>query len=80
MYVLYVCCARFCRDMTSQGLHDSVVWFAGSATTPGNGHDLSFLSGLIVAKKLGAEYPFAHDAAAAADFERLRSLMGIPLP
>ena len=63
-----------------QGMHDGVVYFAGSAMTPGNGHDLSFLSGLIIAKKLGAEYPFAKHSAAASDFERLRSLMGISLP
>ena len=56
------------------------MYFAGSAITPGNGHDLSFLSGLIVAKKLGAEYPFADDPAAASDFERLRVLMGINIP
>lgn len=55
------------------------MYFAGSAITPGNGHDLSLLSGMIIAKKLGAEYPFAHDPAAAADFERLRGLMGIDL-
>lgn len=68
------------QRLVSQGMHDNVVYFAGSAMTPGNGHDLSFLSGLIVAKKLGAAYPFAHSPAAAADFERLRGLMGIKLP
>ena len=63
-----------------QGIHDNVVYFAGSAITPGNGHDLSFVSGLIIAKKLGADYPFAHDEKAAKDFERLRGLMGVNLP
>jgi predicted NAD/FAD-binding protein len=53
------------------------LYFCGSFATPGNGHDLSFTSGLAVAAALGAPYPFADDAGAAADFARLRRLMGV---
>jgi hypothetical protein len=50
--------------------------YCGSYTTPGNGHDLSFLSGLVAAYEFGAPYPFAHDREAAADFALLRTMMG----
>jgi predicted NAD/FAD-binding protein len=49
--------------------------FCGSYTTPGNGHDLSLLSGLVVANALGAPYPFADDDGAHEDFRLLRGLM-----
>eukprot|EP00009_Paramoeba_aestuarina_P000924 CAMPEP_0201513858 /NCGR_PEP_ID=MMETSP0161_2-20130828/5826_1 /ASSEMBLY_ACC=CAM_ASM_000251 /TAXON_ID=180227 /ORGANISM="Neoparamoeba aestuarina, Strain SoJaBio B1-5/56/2" /LENGTH=550 /DNA_ID=CAMNT_0047910235 /DNA_START=31 /DNA_END=1683 /DNA_ORIENTATION=+ len=51
------------------------VYFCGSYTTPGNGHDLSLLSGLIVAHDIGAAYPFTNNPKAMADFHRLRGLM-----
>jgi predicted NAD/FAD-binding protein len=54
--------------------HASTYW-CGSYATPGNGHDLSLLSGLVVANALGAEYPFARTPAALADFQRLSSFM-----
>jgi predicted NAD/FAD-binding protein len=54
--------------------HASTYW-CGAYSTPGNGHDLSLLSGLVVAKALGAEYPFARAPAAFADFQRLSSFM-----
>jgi predicted NAD/FAD-binding protein len=47
------------------------LYFAGSYATPGNGHDLSLLSGLCAAFALGAPYPFAGDGRAAADFVRM---------
>lgn len=47
------------------------IYYCSSYTTPGNGHDLSLLSGLAVAAALGAPYPFAEDAAARQDFEHL---------
>ncbi len=50
-------------------------YYCGSYTTPGNGHDLSLLSGLVVAERLGAPHPFASDPGAKADFDRLRALM-----
>ena len=53
------------------------LYFCGSYATPGNGHDLSLCSGLAVACALGAAYPFAKNAEAAADFSRLRRLMGL---
>ena len=48
----------------------------GSMSTPGNGHDLSLCSGFAAAAAIGADYPFAADADAAADFARLRGIMG----
>lgn len=51
------------------------IYYCGSLATPGNGHDLSLLSGLVVAEAIGADYPFADNAEARADFERLRRLM-----
>jgi predicted NAD/FAD-binding protein len=51
------------------------LYYCGSLATPGNGHDLSLLSGLVVAEQLGAPYPFAENGEARADFERLRQLM-----
>lgn len=51
------------------------LYYCGSHVTPGNGHDLSLLSGLVVAEQIGAPYPFADDREAQADFERLRRIM-----
>lgn len=51
------------------------LYYCGSCVTPGNGHDLSLLSGFAVAERLGAPYPFADDEGARADFERLRRMM-----
>lgn len=58
---------------TTQG-RASTYW-CGSYATPGNGHDLSLLSGFVVAKAMGAAYPFAQKPAAFADFERLSRFM-----
>lgn len=58
-----------------QGRHG--IYYCGSYATPGNGHDLSLLSGLIVAQALGAEYPFASNTAAFEDFQRLKAIMGL---
>ena len=51
------------------------TWYCSSWTTPGNGHDLSLLSGLVVAEAMGASYPFDDAPAAKRDFEALRRLM-----
>ena len=51
------------------------LYYCGSYATPGNGHDLSLLSGLVVAEQLGASYPFEGDVAAAEDFGLLRRMM-----
>lgn len=53
------------------------TYYCGSFATPGNGHDLSLLSGFVVAHAMGAPYPFPDNAAAVADFKRLRALMGL---
>ena len=42
----------------AQGSRGGTAYFCGSAVTPGNGHDLSFLSGLVAASELGAEFPY----------------------
>ena len=54
------------------------IYFCGSLATPGNGHDLSFCSGMAVAVKIGAEYPFQDEGdACLEDFHLLRKLMGL---
>eukprot|EP01123_Difflugia_compressa_P005075 TRINITY_DN16646_c0_g1_i1.p1 TRINITY_DN16646_c0_g1~~TRINITY_DN16646_c0_g1_i1.p1 ORF type:complete len:117 (-),score=0.32 TRINITY_DN16646_c0_g1_i1:4-312(-) len=59
-----------------QGFNNT--YYCGSYTTPGNGHDLSLLSGFAVARAIGAEYPFIpEDREAKRDFEKLCRLMGI---
>ena len=60
-----------------QGMQDGRVYFCGSYVTPGNGHDLSMLSGLVVASKIGAKYPFQNNDKASEDFFLLQKLMGI---
>ena len=57
-----------------QGRHG--VYYCGSYSTPGNGHDLSLLSGLVAASAAcGAPYPFEETPGAARDFRLLRGLM-----
>ncbi|CAK9006429.1 8-desaturase) [Durusdinium trenchii] len=58
-----------------QGARNGQTYFCGSAVLPANGHDMSFLSGLVAANELGAPYPFSHDPVATGDFERMRKLM-----
>ena len=54
----------------NRGIH-----YCGSYSTPGNGHDLSLLSGFVAANAVGASYPFPENKAAKRDFELLRRLM-----
>lgn len=58
-----------------QGFRNKQVYYCGSAFTPGNGHDLSLLSGFVVASELGAPYPFPESKEGSADFARLRRMM-----
>ena len=53
------------------------IFFCGSMATPGNGHDLSLCSGLVMAMAMGARYPFEGDGDAKADLERLRVILGL---
>jgi predicted NAD/FAD-binding protein len=53
------------------------AYYCGSFATPGNGHDLSLLSGFAAAHAIGAQYPFAANPLALDDFTRLRRLMGL---
>ena len=55
-------------------------YFCSNYTAPGNGHDLSFLSGVTVATAIGAEYPFKNTEAAAKDHELMHKWMGLPNP
>jgi predicted NAD/FAD-binding protein len=53
------------------GLH-----YCGTFTTPEGGHDLSFMSGLVVAHAIGADYPFAiGHTDAVADFKQMQKMM-----
>lgn len=63
-----------------QGRHG--IYYCGSFTTPEGGHDLSFLSGLVAARCLGAEYPFPlDDSPAVADYHQMqRMMLGRVLP
>ena len=58
-----------------QGFRNRQVYYCGSAFTPGNGHDLSLLSGFVAASEVGAEYPFPNVPHAKEDFLRLRKMM-----
>jgi hypothetical protein len=52
------------------------IHYCGSYTTPEGAHDLSFLSGLVVARAIGAEYPFdSSDTAAVGDFRQMQRIM-----
>lgn len=58
-----------------QGARRDSTYFCGSAVLPANGHDLSFLSGLVAASELGAPYPFPNNKNAYSDYLRLRNMM-----
>jgi len=52
------------------------VYYCGTFTTPEGGHDLSFMSGLVVAHAIGADYPFSSDNTdAVADFKQMQKMM-----
>merc|ERR1719253_463736 len=53
------------------------IYYCSNWTTPGNCHDMSFLSGLVCAHAIGARYPFEENGEAKKDFHRMRDLMGI---
>eukprot|EP01063_Lacrimia_lanifica_P032337 TRINITY_DN550_c3_g1_i1.p1 TRINITY_DN550_c3_g1~~TRINITY_DN550_c3_g1_i1.p1 ORF type:complete len:754 (+),score=323.05 TRINITY_DN550_c3_g1_i1:199-2262(+) len=53
------------------------IYYCANYTTPGNCHDMSLASGLVVAQAIGAPYPFEHIAGAKSDFNMLRTLMGV---
>jgi len=54
-----------------RGMH-----YCGSFTTPEGGHDLSFLSGLVAARSIGAAYPFElDDSPAVADYHQMQRIM-----
>jgi len=49
------------------------TWYCG-AYTLFNTHELAIVSGLAVAQRLGAEYPFDHDDLAATQFDKLMQI------
>jgi predicted NAD/FAD-binding protein len=52
------------------------TYYCGSYTTPEGAHDLSFLSGLVISRALGAAYPFdPGNEAALADFHQMQRIM-----
>ncbi len=52
------------------------LYYCGTFTTPEGGHDLSFMSGLVVAHSIGADYPFSTDEQdAVADFKQMQKMM-----
>jgi len=54
------------------------AYYCGSWTTPGNGHDLSLLSGFCVAESIApGSYPFSSDKAARDDFVQMSRLMNL---
>ena len=53
------------------------MYFCGSTVTPGNGHDLSFLSGLVAASECGADFPYMGECMHA---WRVPEGMGVILP
>ena len=58
-----------------QGTRNKSAWFCGSGVAAANGHDLSLLSGFVVAHECGAPYPFPDNEAAMQDFRRLQKMM-----
>lgn len=63
-----------------QGKDD--IYYCGTFTTPEGGHDLSFMSGLVAARAIGASYPLPTDQPeAVADFHQMqRMMLGRVLP
>ena len=49
------------------------TWYCGSYTLF-NTQEIAVMSGLAVAERLGASYPFAHDPLAAAQFDMYLSV------
>ena len=58
-----------------QGRHG--IYYCANWCAPGNGHDLSFLSGVVAACSVGADYPFEQNAGAKKDFYGMRQFMGL---
>lgn len=52
------------------------IYYCSNWVAPGNGHDLSCVSGLVVAHAIGAAYPF-DDQDAHQDFQAARHFMGV---
>jgi uncharacterized protein len=66
--------ARKLRLREIQGVEG--VWFCGMDTTF-TGHEGALTSGLVIANRLGAPYPFVENDAANLQFNLVRDLMGV---
>jgi predicted NAD/FAD-binding protein len=53
------------------------IYYASNWVTPGNGHDLSCISGMACAKAIGAPYVFEKNELAKLDFDRLSATLGL---
>lgn len=52
------------------------IHYCGSFTTPEGAHDISFVSGLVAARSVGAAYPFPlDDGPAVADYHQMQRIM-----
>ncbi len=52
------------------------IYYCGTFTTPEGGHDLSFMSGLVAARAIGAPYPLPrNNPHAVADFNLMQRMM-----
>jgi predicted NAD/FAD-binding protein len=52
------------------------LYYCSTFTTPEGAHDLSFMSGLVAARAVGAPYPFSRDNEnAVADFQLMQRMM-----
>jgi predicted NAD/FAD-binding protein len=53
------------------------IYYASNWVTPGNGHDLSCISGMAAARAIGAPYIFPENEPAKKDFDRLSATLGL---
>lgn len=65
------------RYRTIQGVDN--MWFCGTDTSL-TGHEGATVSGMVVAERLGATYPFATNTLASIQFNVIKDLMGVRRP
>ena len=75
-FTVVACAPLFYHASQTNASCSPGVFYATNYAPPGNGHDLSCLSGLVCAHAIGAAYPFESNDLAKLDFERLQDSMG----
>jgi predicted NAD/FAD-binding protein len=65
---------RKTRIRELQGVEN--MWFCGTDTSL-TGHEGALVSGLVIAERLGAEYPFPNNVAARVQFRVIKDMMGV---